>query len=491
MGSAKSASVMNDDGSPVKPPAVSGALTFKTDTNWGTNPEIAREKTSEVSKEASAVDHSRKVKKEQSNGKLDPDHPSAVSQDQSMSILDAGMAANPAALGNVLQKAMQSMVMLKMMDKLTSPAGILSMASGGMGGALQGLAGSVGLGSMLGALNQVMPKLSTSGLLNGSATDMLHTGMMGMMNNVAVGALAAHEVAAAHSRASTIKGAMTAIHSANGIDAIDAVLDFGGPAFGLTPGSLASKIAVTLPNNTLRTSGVYKGVRVDTTIVASPNPHSTARIPKLTGLEHVEIATTAVSNITGDLSHTLGVNTTIGGALGSISDITSGVSSGIGGALTKLSAFSHTDLGGIVNGGMAGVASGGIQKILGFSMDSLLSNATSLLPGIGGSITSTLAALPAAGANAGNLTKGLTNATKALGLSKAAHNVASNIFGQARSEAVASAVDSTANLAAAVNGPITMVTAFGDRITSAPVTNKLKSAIQVGAQHIIGSGQRI
>jgi hypothetical protein len=490
MGSAKSASVMNDDGSAVKPPAVNGPLTFKTDTNWGTNPEVARQKTSEVSKDASAVDHARTVKKDQSGGKLDPDHPSAVSQDMSMSILDAGMAANPMALGNALQKAMQSMVMLKMMDKLSSPAGLLSMASGGMGGALQGLAKNVGVGGMLGALNGVMPGFANLNKLDRIATETMHNGMMGMMNNVGVGALAAHEITKAASSASTIAGAMKAIHSANGIDAIDAVASFGGPAFGLTPGSLASRIALIGPNQTIRTTGTYSGMKINTTIRTSPHPHATSNIPVLNGLEHISIATAAVSSISGELSRGLGINTSLGTALGSVSNVTAGLSN-ISSAFNKISSFSPSSLTNIVSGGIGNVASAGLQKLLGVPTSGLLGAASSLLPKIGGSITGSLSTLSGLGANGGKMTAGLTNATKALSLSKAAHNVAANIFGEARAESVASAVDATAKLAAAVNGPISMVTAFGDRITSAPNTNQLKSAVQAGAQRIIGSGQRI
>jgi hypothetical protein len=489
MGSAKSASVLNDDGSAVKPSSKE-IFTFKTGTSWGSNEGVAREETSKVNPDASSIDHARTVKKDQSGGKLDPDHPSAVSQDMSMSILDAGMAANPGALGNVLQKAMQSMVMLKMMDKLSSPAGLLSMASGGMGGALQGLAKGVGVGSMLGALNGVMPGFADLNKLNRSVTETMHNGMMGMMNNVAVGALAANEVAKAASTASTIAGAMRAINSANGIDAIDAVASFGGPAFGLKPGSLASRIALIGPNQTIRTSSIYSGVKVNTTITTSPHPHATANIPILNGKEHIVIATSAIKSIGGELSKGLGISSALGGSLGSISNVTAGLSN-ISSAFNNISSFTPGNLSGIVNGGLAGVASGGLEKLLGVPTSGLLGAASKLLPKIGGNITGSLSSLNGIGANGGKLSAGLTNATKALSLSKAAHNVASNIFGEARAESVASAVDATAKLAVAVNGPISMVTAFGDKITSAPNINQLKSAVQAGAQRIIGSGQRV
>lgn len=487
-GSAKSASVVGNDGSPVLPPT-GDALLFKTGTSYGENTELAKPKTSEVSKDASAVTKSKSVKKDQSGGKLDPDHPSAVSQDMSLNILDAEMAANPGALGHVLQKALSSMIMLKMMDKATSPAGILSMASGGMGGALQGLASGVGISSMLGALNKVMPALSSSPILNNTGKDTLHHGMMGMIDNVAVGALAASEIASAMSSASTISEAMTAIHS-GASDAIDAVAHFGGPAFGLVPGSLASKIALIGPSGRIDTSVDVRGTRVNATIITSPAPHLTQNIPKLTGMEHVEIATVAVSTITGTLSDALGVNNAVGKTLGTVSDITSGVAD-LAGVFNKISSFTPASLGGVVNGGIEGVIDGGLTKILGFPMSGLLSNVSSLLPNIGGSITSALSGLGIAGADMGNLTTGLSNATKALSLSKAAHNVAQNIFGEARAESVANAVGSLSNVVAAVGTPMTMVTAFGDKVHCSLPTYELAKVPAVAGQNIIGGGRRV
>jgi len=484
-GGAKSQSNHKDTGAP-KLPSQQGLL-FKNGKDYGLNPDVARPETNKVPKTASAQDDAKKNKKSQG---LNPDDPSAVSQDKSKNILDAINGANPGAIGHVLEKALQSMIMLKMMDKLTSPAGILSMASGGMGGALQGLAGSVGLSPMLGALNGVMPALSTSNILNGTGTDTLHNGMMGMINNVAVGALAVSEIAAATSTASTITDAIGAIAEGT-LDAIDAVAAFGGPAFGLKPGSLASKIALIGPNANINTVVNVNGVLVNASIITSPNPHATAKIPILSGLEHVEIASAAISDITGTLSDALGTDNPIGQALGSISDVTNGVSN-LAGTFSNISSFTPSALGGIVNGGIAGVVDGGLNKILGFPMSGLLGNVTSLLPNIGGSIKSALSGLGASGANVADLTEGLTNATKALSLSKVAHTTASNIFGEARAEAIENAVNGLANVVANVGSAMTMVTAFGDRVhCSLPIASAITAAAAAAGQNIIGLGQRI
>jgi hypothetical protein len=120
----------------------------------------------------------------------------------------------------------------------------------------------------------------------------------------------------------------------------------------------------------------------------------------------------------------------------------------------------------------------------------LLGNVTSLIPQIGGSIQSAVSSFSTSGVDVGAMTNALTNATKAMSLSKAAHNVAQNIFGQSRAEHIVDAITSTSNLAAAVGGPISMVTAFGDRITSSPA-NVIKSVVSAGTQVVIGNTTRL
>jgi hypothetical protein len=474
-----------DDSSPNLPSNRADFLS-KLGLSYGTNANTGRPSTSKIKPDASAVHNAQENKAKQG---LPQDHPTAASQDPSQSIHDAILAADPSATAAIfLKKALQSMVMLKMMDKLTSPAGILSMASGGLGGALQGLAGGVGLGNMMGALNSVMPGLAVSGLLSGSATQALHNGMMGMLNNVAVGALAASEIASATNTSSNISNAMQAI-AAGSADAVDAVAQFGGPAFGLQPGSLASKIALVGPSGYVSTQSNIGGVLINTTVQTSPIPHLTQNIPVLNGLEHVAIATAAVSNITGTLSDALGVSSSIGNALGSISDVTAGVSN-LAGAFGNIGSFGPSSLAGVVNGGIAGIVDGGLSKILGSPLSGLLGNVTSLLPNISGTIQSNISAFPQTSINVGKMTSTMTNATKAMALSKAAHNVAQNIFGKARAEHIADAIGATANLAAAVGGPISMITAFGDRITSSPI-NALKSIVNTGTQVVVGNGLRL
>jgi hypothetical protein len=480
--------MFNKDGSGIKP---GDPLVFKKVSPDYGNSSIATAKTNSIDPKANAVARAKEIKDKQSaagGASQKTDDPSAVSQDMSKNIHDAAMAANPQALGNVLQKALQSMVMLKMMDKLTSPAGILSMATGGLGGALQGLAGGIGLSPMMGALNSVMPQLSTSGLLTGSATDALHGGMMGMLNNTPVGALAAHEIAAAASTVSTIAGAMNAISTGNIGGAIDAVASFGGPAFGLQPGSLAAKIALVGPSGTFSTRTNVGGVNVITSITTSPIPHLTNNIPVLNGAEHVAIAALAVSDITGTLSNVLGVGNPIGAALGSVSDITSGVAN-LSGAFSNISNFTHGSLAGVVNGGIANIVDGGLNKILGAPLSGLIGNVSKLLPSIGPNITNSISKFGPTGMNLGKMQNVMQNATKAMALSKAAHNVAQNIFGQARAEAIADAMGAVTGLAAKVGGAISLVTAFGDKVT-ATVEGVAQSTVAPGAVVSVGNQVR-
>jgi hypothetical protein len=141
---------------------------------------------------------------------------------------------------------------------------------------------------------------------------------------------------------------------------------------------------------------------------------------------------------------------------------------------------------GIVNGGISGIVDAGLSKILGSPLSGLLGNVTKLLPQIGGNITGSIASFPKSSLNSGKMNTVMQNATKAMSLSKAAHNVAQNIFGQARAEHIADAVGATANLAAAAGSPISMVTAFGDTITSSLAVVSKVAAV-TGNQVVIGN----
>jgi len=474
-----------------KPPSGS-ELTSKTGYTWGLNSPVGKEQSSKTDPAKSAVKDAKNAKKKQ-NPSLSPDHPTIVSQDSAKNVHDAFMGANPQSLGAVLTKAMQSMIMLKMMNKMTSPAGILSMASGGIGGALQGMAGAVGLGSMMGAMNQVMPQLSVSGLLNGSAIDALHTGMVGMMNNVTVGALAASEIRAAQSTVSTIAYAMNAISSGDAGGAIDAVASFGGPAFGLQPGSLAAKIALVGPSGIISTSGIYNGVRIYTSVLTSPNPHLTNNIPILTGAEHVAIAAAAVSDIAGGLSDALGVDNPVGstlkfvsGATGAVSDVIAGAAN-LASGLPGINSFTHNALGGIINGGIDNIVSAGLSKVLGVPTSGLLGAAATLLPSIGGNIIDTISKASGGGLDSGKVGEAMQNATKALALSRAEFNIAQNIFGASRAEAIVQSIDAAANHCSIIGGAVSHVTAFGDIIHCNPA-GALKQAVEVGTQVAIGNG---
>lgn len=489
---------------------------YKTSNDYGNNSSVGTPTTSTVDKTTNAVDKAKDVKDKNNSDPNKPNNPTIASQSKDKDVHSTIKASDPQLVGQVLKKALDAMIMLKMMDKLTSPAGIHSMTSGGIGGALGALAGKVGLGAMQGSLNNVMPQLSQSGLLTSSLQTSFHDGMIGMMSGQPVGALHPNVINQSLATATAISYATTAIASGNSGTAVDAVAAFGGPAFGLTPGSLASKIALLGPGGVLQTSAVINGVKVNTTIVTSQNPMTTSNIPTLNGMEHVSIAGTSAGVMSGDFSTALKVSNPINPAIYTSSaaminpqtmvigaaamvKIVSGIMSGGPNTIsTAINApaglLTSSGVGGILNNGVGGIISAGLTNILGVGTSGLLGSVTKLLPGIGGNISGTISShLPKTSLNSGSINSLMTQATKALSLSRAAFNVAKNIFGQARSEQIASAVEKTQQNAATAGGSYSYITPMGDSVTSsiagvptlAPAGSAIGSIVR-GAGTILG-----
>jgi len=461
-------------------------------TNYGRIASYGNEKDSKIKDpNANAQDKVKaKLKQDNSGAHTDPSNPTAASQDKGKNIHDALMAADPQQAAAVLKKALQAMIMLKQMDKLTSPAGILAMATGGLGGALSGVAGAVGLGGLQNALNGAMGGIAAGGLLAASAQNALQSGMMGMLNGVAAGALHPAEIAKAVDTATTVAHAMSAITTGSPY-AVDAVAQFGGPAFGLTPGSLAAKISLLGPGGQLQTISTVNGVRVTTTIYTSTNPTALHSMPVLNSIEHVAIGAAAISDIAGGLSDALGVNNPIGSALGTAADalgaasdaasivagaarVSSLVNNVMGQGLGSIStatniaagALGATGLANIVNGGIGNIVSGGLTKILGVDTSGLLGAVGTLLPNMAGNINGVLNShLPKTTLNSGAINAMAQEQTKVLALTKAASGAAKNIFGQAQAEAIADLAGKAAGLAAQV-GSFRAVTPFGDVVHS-------------------------
>jgi hypothetical protein len=212
------------------------------------------------------------------------------------------------------------------------------------------------------------------------------------------------------------------------------------------------------------------------------------RIPTLNGMEHIAIGAGAISDVAGGIADLIGVENPIGegfnvaaNALADVADVAAvagnlsrGVNALMGSGINSLASTATNTLGvavgaaalaGALNGSMNNIISGGLNKILGCGLDGLLGNAASLIPGAGSIITGTLMGkLPSVPSlNAGAITAGAIQATKALALTTAAASAAKNIFGKSQAEAIAGMVGAAAGIAAQV-GSFKMVTPFGDTI---------------------------
>ena len=418
----------------------------------------------ELKKDDNAVKSVKDKHTEDNKGKpTEPKNPTAGAS-VAAKIHDALLEVDPSQIAAPLKMALQSMNMIRMMDNMTSPAGILAMASGGIGGALGGLAGAVGLGGVQNALNGAMAGLSAVADVTNTMQNALQGGMMGMISGAAQGVFHPAELAQTIESASILHTAMNEIASGSAY-AIDAVAQFGGPAFGLTPGSLEAKIALLGPGGQMTHTQIINGVRVNTYIQTSSIPMNNWNMPKLNGLEHVAIAAGAISDIAGSLSDLMGVDNPIGDALGQASDAlgdvadVAAIAGGVGhigsmvGGLMQggpasiagglalagtaanvlggaAAALSADGLAGALSNGIGGIVDGGLNKILGVTggLGGLLGNVTSLLPNMAGNIQSLVAQIPDIGLPSARIIENQSQKIKALALSKTATNAARNIF---------------------------------------------------------------
>ena len=474
------------------------------DNNTGSNSKLGGPELRPKDEDANAQDKTRDAIGKENKGKhTDPTNPTAGSQDPSKNIHDALMGADPQQAAAVLKKALQAMVMLKMMDKLTSPAGILKMAAGGIGGGLAGLAGGFGMGAIQNALNGAMGGIAGSNLLPRSQMQALQYGMMGMMSGVPQGHCHHTEIMRAADTAYTLRTAMNEIRTGSPY-AVDSVASFGGYDFGLTPGSLESRIALLGPGGTLRTTSVINGVRVNTVVYTNPYPQYYHMHPKLNGLEHVAISVGAISDVAAGVSNLLGVDSPVGNALGDAANVLADASDIVGSAGALSRSISNFHMGGVnslastatntlgravsgaalasaIGGNIGNIIDGGLSKILGVNTGGLLGAVGSLLPGIAGNIKGTISNhLPKTSLSAGNINNLMQQHTKSLALTRSASAAAKNIFGKAQAESIAS-MAGQASLIASKVGSFSVTTPFGDQITAsvanAVTNNRAGSAI--------------
>jgi hypothetical protein len=486
-----------------KPPTTSAADILKAASQgvYGQSAIGVKKPREELNKDDNAVKSVKDKHTEDNKGKpTEPKNPTAGAS-VAAKIHDALMEVDPGQIAAPLKMALQSMNMIRMMDNMTSPAGILAMASGGIGGALGGLAGAVGLGGVQNALNGAMGGLSAIAGVTSTMQNALQGGMMGMISGAAQGVFDPAELAQTIESASILHTAMNEI-AVGSAYAIDAVAQFGGPAFGLTPGSLEANIALLGPGGQMTYTQIINGVRVNTYIQTSSIPMNNWNMPNLNGLEHVAIAAGAISNIAGSLSGLIGVDNPIGGALGQASDAlgdvadVAAIAGGVGnigsmvGGLMQggpasiagglalagtaanvlggaAAALSADGLAGALSNGIGGIVDGGLNKILGVTggLNGLLGNVTSLLPNMAGNIQSLVAQIPNVGLPSAIIIENQLQKIKALALSKTAANAARNIFEAPQAAAIGELVGMTAGLASAV-GSFKAMTPFGDIVHS-------------------------
>jgi hypothetical protein len=414
----------------------------KSDFNWGTNKDLHRQETSQTptGDDGSHIKGAKTKKKQQG---ADPDNPTAATQDKSMNIHDATLTADPSNISGAIQNALHGMVMLKMMEKMTSPAGIANMATGALSQAFQSIGNLIGQSNMLNALNSIMPAVAASGALNSTASSILNQAIISMLTGSTAGALSNSYISQANTTTTAVQSAVTAINSGNNTSAVQTISGLGGASLGLTPGTLASIIALAVSGGTVSTTIGTVAV----TITNVSNDPTTLNIPVLSGNEDVTIAQQAAQEIIAELQAVLG---TTNGVL-NIQNLTAEL------------------LISIILSVLESIESAGLQKVLGVGTSGLIGAAQQLLPDVGGNIQNTLNThLPKTVLDGGNLSQLMTNATKALSLSKMAFNIAKTIFGGSKAQNTADAAAAAASQAQSTGKPVQMSTVDGALIQATP-----------------------
>ena len=118
---------------------------------------------------------------------------------------------------------------------------------------------------------------------------------------------------------------------------------------------------------------------------------------------------------------------------------------------------------------LANIENAGLQKTLGVGTSGLVGAAQQLLPDVGGNIQDALNVhLPRTVLDGGNLSKLMTNTTKALSLSKMAFNIAKSIFGGSQAQNTAAAVQAAVAQAQSSGQGLQMNLADGTTINVSP-----------------------
>ena len=394
-----------------------------------------------------------KATKKRKNPKpQDPTNPTVAAAEAGKSILEAIKSIDPNNIADAVKKSLDSMIMLKMMSSLTSPAGIANMASGALGQALQQIAGQVGLGGVLNQLNSIMPQLS--GLINSSTQSILSNAMNSMLSSTPIGALSSASVSAANSLANTIS---TAVASQSPETMAATAGQIGGSQLNMDPASLASKIMTMAAGDKYTYIEVVNGSTITHTVeILNTDFQKTLNtIPSLSGTEHVDIASNAVATAVPQLQSLLN---------------------------TGLAAANFASF---LNNFTSNIANAGMKAILGTDINGILSNVSTLLPNIAGNITGTLSShLPKTALDLGKMKAGMQQMSKVLALGRMAFNIA-KMFGSNPAELIGKLADSLASAVSGLplGGQLSVVSADGGvKVTSqksgeAPIQDSTNNTI--------------
>jgi hypothetical protein len=437
-------------------------LLKKTGKEWGRGIKVGKEEDPKDPK-ANAQKIAKDEKKEKNAKNIKPDQPTAAAAPKSKEIHDAILEVDPSNVAGSVQKALHCMVTLKMMDKLTSPAGIAEMAAGAMGGALGNIAGALGGPDLACALLKgAMPALA-GGVMDRAGISMLNGAIGGMLNGASIGALSVENVVGAGLTAASIAAASSAIYHPSMV--INTAATIGGPTLGMDPTSLAYAIALTTPGMKIKKSQIIKGIVIESTLTVldSTIHDELGNIPRFTGTEHVEIAQAHVTPLTAGLTTAIysGLGAAASGA--SLQTIAkSALAGGIGGAVG--SALGGA-IGGVLNNGIGSVVDMGLSKVLGFGLNDMMSNVSSLLPNIAGNLIGNLSignaisgAIPGA-IDMGSINGLMNESAKVLGIARMADKAAS-IFIPNIAEEVGAVHDSMVNsiVSSALGGAVSGLT---------------------------------
>lgn len=431
---------MPPSGSPLT--GVDSDLLFKNGFNFAwSNRNSSNIDQTKVPPNNNANDTAKKHKNKNASEQQQTTNPTSASQDPKKAILDAIKGADPQNVVGAVKKALDAMITLKMIDSLTSPAGISSIASGALGQALQSLASQAGLGNMLTLMNIVSSQ--AQGLLGSTGSKILGDAMTGMISGTPVGILTPASMSAATSMSSTIAAAQA---SSSVTQIAQTAAAIGGPLLGVDPQSLAGTIAAAASGSIINKVTNVNGTNINASITVGPQlTKDIGNIPSFTGMEAVNIAQTSAASIATNLQNS--ITSTLG--ISSLSGLSSVLSNGLSGSQTPALAGA---IAGALNGSISDIADQGLQSVLGSNLSGMLSNAQSLIPNIAGGLQSALNVhTPLTNLNSGTMNKVLNEATKVTGLGKMIGKI-SSIFGKSSSESDQAFHDQT--LAAIASGSI-------------------------------------